>query len=336
MKIGAYSEVMLRLSPPEYALLEQATQLRFDFTGTGVNVLSNLAHFNEEALLLTHLPNNRLGDCAEKKCRHLGIDPSHIKRKHDHMGSYIAENGYGTRPTIVTYQNRTESAFCLSGPADYDLAHFIDSVDLVMICGISLSLTENTKKTALELAKRAHAARKTVCFDFNFRPGLNTTKAHIQHVKALYHDILPYCDIVFGSKRDLVELLHLQDTMPETEEEEVKLIKTFLKKYRISTFAGTIRHKINDVSHLTGQMVTEKNVYRSKPYKLTALDRIGAGDAYTAGILLGFALNFSKEDHVNFATANAALAHTIHGDVPLTTVSLVRAFMENEDIDLMR
>ena len=35
MRIGAYGEVMMRLTPPEYRTLEQTHSLRMDFTGTG-------------------------------------------------------------------------------------------------------------------------------------------------------------------------------------------------------------------------------------------------------------------------------------------------------------
>jgi len=33
MKVGAFGEVMLRLTPPEYRLLEQGRTLCMDFTG---------------------------------------------------------------------------------------------------------------------------------------------------------------------------------------------------------------------------------------------------------------------------------------------------------------
>jgi 2-dehydro-3-deoxygluconokinase len=52
MRIGAYGEVMLRLTPPEYRTLEQTHSLRMDFTGTGVNILGNLAHFNLSASVI--------------------------------------------------------------------------------------------------------------------------------------------------------------------------------------------------------------------------------------------------------------------------------------------
>ncbi len=82
---------------------------------------------------------------------------------------------------------------------------FLAEVDMVHICGISLSLTEKTRDAALILAQRAHAYQKKVCFDFNYRPSLNTANSALY--ASTYERILPYCDIVFGSRRDLVELL---------------------------------------------------------------------------------------------------------------------------------
>ena len=44
----------------------------------------------------------------------------------------------------VTYQNRHQSAFGISEAKDYDFEVFLAEVDMVHICGISLSLTENS------------------------------------------------------------------------------------------------------------------------------------------------------------------------------------------------
>ena len=64
MKIGAFGEVMLRLTPPEYLMLEQTHTLRMSYTGTGVNLVGNLAHFGIESYLLSALPDNRIGEAA--------------------------------------------------------------------------------------------------------------------------------------------------------------------------------------------------------------------------------------------------------------------------------
>ncbi len=105
--------------------------------------------------------------------------------------------GYGIRPTQVTYQNRHQSAFGISEAKDYDFEAFLAEVDMVHICGISLSLTEKTRDAALILAQKAHAYQKKVCFDFNYRPSLNTANSAL-FMRQQYERILPYCDIVLA------------------------------------------------------------------------------------------------------------------------------------------
>lgn len=69
---------------------------------------------------------------------------------------------------------------------------------------------------------------------------------------------------------------------------------------------------------------------------LEILDRIGAGDAYAAGILLGYMEAWSIEKTVAFALANARLAHTIQGDTPLMNRKQVERFIHTPDVDLIR
>ncbi|MGX7162962.1 sugar kinase [Enterococcus massiliensis] len=337
MKIGAFGEVMLRLTPPEHLLLEQTHSLRMAFTGTGVNLVGNLAHFGLPSYLLTALPDNRLGEAAKANLKALGIDTRFIVSQHQHMGTYFAEMGYGPRPTQVTYQNRISSSFGLSKAADYDFSSFVEAVDLVHICGISLSLTEETAEAAIQLAKTAHEKGKKVCFDFNFRPSLNQESGKKEIMKARYEAILPYCTIVFGAIRDLTDLLRrVERSALQSPEDEILAIQAFLKEYGIDWFAGTSRKISNQQKAIDGYVVTEKTAVRSAVFPLTVLDRIGAGDAYAAGILLGYAEKWSLEQTVAFAIANSVLAHTIQGDVPLTTREQVDRLLTEPETDLVR
>ncbi|MGM0125465.1 2-dehydro-3-deoxygluconokinase [Enterococcus sp. AZ194] len=337
MKVAAFGEVMLRLTPPEFLLLEQARSLRMEYTGTGVNIMSNLAHFEVDSYLVTTLPDNRIGDAARASLRQLGIKDSFIQQKHQHMGTYFAEMGYGMRPTQVTYQNRHSSSFGQTDDKDYDFTELLKTVDLVHICGISLSLTDETRRAAQALAKQAFEQGVKVCFDFNFRPSLNTEKNKVQLMKEQYETILPYCSIVFGSIRDLTDLLKLPvNEQLEKGQQERELIQRFIKHYDLELFAGTKRQQINMVKEMTGLLYTKTQVIESTPKQLNVLDRIGTGDAYAAGLLLGYCENWTLDETVEFATVNAAIAHTIQGDVPLTTKEQIRQIMENPTIDLIR
>lgn len=336
MKMGAFGEVMLRLTPPDYLLLEQGHTIRMEYTGTGVNILGNLAHFGLSTWMLTNVPDNRLGDAAKANLRQLGMNTDFVGKYHNHMGIYFAEVGYGARPTYVTYQNRHSSSFGVSKPENYPFEEFLNTVDLVHICGISLSLTEETWLSARDLAKAAHSQGKKVCFDFNFRPSLNTEEGKKALMKARYEEILPYCDVVFGSVRDLTELLMLSDQPMVSEKEEIQLIQNFLASYDIEWFAATRRIFQVDKQLIAGRIVTKDKAIETEPHSLKVLDRIGAGDAYASGVLLGYAEGWSLEKTAKFATTNTVLAHTMMGDVSLTTREQVEQVIENPGIDILR
>jgi 2-dehydro-3-deoxygluconokinase len=304
-----------------------------DYTGTGVNILGNLAHFGLDTWLLTNVPDNRLGDAAIVNLRKFGLKTDFVGKYHNHIGSYFAEVGFGARPTYVTYQNRHNSSFGISTVTNYLIKEFLETVDLIHICGISLSLTDATWETAHALAQQAKQLGKKVCFDFNFRPSLNTEAGKKALMKARYEEILPYCDLVFGTSRDLLELLEIPK---EADEDDVRYIQRFLAHYEVEWFAGTKRVTISEKPYISGRVITKKAYYETEPKLLTVLDRIGAGDAYAAGILLGYAEKWSLEKTAKFATTNAVVAHTLSGDVPLTTRAQIQQIMDYPGLDLIR
>ena len=55
------------------------------------------------------------------------------------------------------------------------------------------------------------------------------------------------------------------------------------------------------------------------------VDRVGAGDAFTAGMIFALKKDYSEEDALNFAVASSALKHTIPGDFNLSTFKEVSA-----------
>ncbi|MGM0257481.1 2-dehydro-3-deoxygluconokinase [Enterococcus sp. AZ093] len=335
MKIGAFGEVMLRLTPPEYLMLEQTHTLRMAYTGTGVNLVGNLAHFGLESYLLTALPANRLGDAALANLKSLGINTSYVIQKEQHIGTYFAEMGYGIRPTEITYQNRKNSSFGLATVADYAIEDFIETVDLVHICGISLSLNEHSAEVALAVAKTAHRKGKKVCFDFNFRPSLNQEPDKKRVMKERYQEILPYCTVIFGSVRDLSELLERPIDL-SSRSAKIRSFQEFLSDYQIDWFAGTTRQSTSEKKQLSGYLMTSTEWIETEAYPLDSLDRIGAGDAFAAGILLGYNEEWSLDRTVQFALGNSRLAHTIQGDVPLTTRKQVDQLLTHPTIDLNR
>ena len=71
---------------------------------------------------------------------------------------------------------------------------------------------------------------------------------------------------------------------------------------------GQRSHSQNQ-NYLSGYLYTQNEYQQSEKRPLLNLDRIGAGDAYAAGILYGYSQNWSLEKAVTFATVNGVLAY---------------------------
>lgn len=61
--------------------------------------------------------------------------------------------------------------------------------------------------------------------------------------------------------------------------------------------------------------------YSSNHYDITNIvDRVGASDAFAAGLIYGLYTGLDKKDLLNFAVATSCLKHSIIGDVNLATI----------------
>ena len=328
-RVLAFGEVMLRIAMDNYQMLEQTKDARLNFTGTGLNVLSGISHFGHDTVLLTQLPDNRLGEAAKAEIRKLGISDRYCKQAGNHLGIYILEQGFGNRPSEVTYLDRIHSSFGISQWSQAEMAAAVAEVDLVHICGISLVLTEETRQAAFTLAKLAKAQNKQVCFDFNYRPSLNTTN-ELAWVREQYEKILPFADIVIGGERDLRELLGLEGADFQS------LSANFIKEYQVAYFVGTNRSNRENQRYLTGFVVSRKGLYYSPEYPVYVFDRVGTGDAFAAGIITAVLEDWQEAAMVELATVSAVLSHTTLGDSPIVTRKQVELFIENQFIDIVR
>ncbi len=66
------------------------------------------------------------------------------------------------------------------------------------------------------------------------------------------------------------------------------------------------------------------------------MDRIGAGDAFSGGLIVSRLENHDWEEAVRFATAASALKHTIPGDFCLVTSGEVEQLMRGASLRVSR
>lgn len=335
-RIAAFGEVMMRLQVPGYDLLSQASSLNYSFSGTGVNVASALARFGHASYLVTRLPANSVGDAAAASLRKLGISQSFVERNGSYMGMYFLENGFGARPSRVTYSNRLESSFNTAPEGTYNFANIAGQIDAVHFCGIALAMNDNVRNHLFSFAEAVKASGGIVAFDCNYRPSLWGDGGYAK-ARPLYERMLQLADIVMMNELDAKHILGLTSEKASREEQLVELIPVVVERYGISVAAGTHRSVNADNTHsLQGYLYKGGQFYFSNKLRFSVYDRIGAGDAYTSGILHGEFDGYSPEKTVQFAAAAAMLAHTIVGDTPMSSESEILRAMEQVSGDIER
>ncbi|MDQ6418916.1 sugar kinase [Paenibacillus sp. LHD-117] len=335
-RIAAFGEVMMRLQVPGYELLSQSNTLQYSFSGTGVNVAAALARFGHEGCLVSTLPDHAVGDAALAYLRRLGITPSFIRRDGKYVGMYFLENGFGARPSRVTYTNRLESSFNTAPEGAYDFNAIAQAVDVAHFCGITLAMNDAVRGHMKAFAKAVKASGGTVAFDCNYRPSLWGENAYAK-AKPFYEDMLALADIVMMNEKDAMFTLGMT-TEKETRREQLEdLIPAVAAKYRISAIAGTHRSINGDNTHaLQGFIYTDGAFTYARPLTFAVHDRIGAGDAFTSGIIHGLTEGWSPEEIVTFAAGAGMLAHTIVGDTPMSSVGDIRKALSDTIGDVER
>ena len=96
----------------------------------------------------------------------------------------------------------------------------------------------------------------------------------------------------------------------------------------------------HNVDHhaLTALMATRKGALFVAPeYSLPAIvDRIGAGDAFAAGVLHGLYSEMSEQDALHFGLASACLKHSQPGDFSLADEAEIAALVAQQGFDVRR
>ena len=334
--VAAFGEVMMRLKTPGRDLLTQSDQLQVSYSGSGVNVLAALARFGHSSALVTTLPGNAVGDAALAGIARLGLSPSLVRRGGDYIGMYFLEEGFGPRPSRVTYGNRLASSFNTAPAGAYDFRAVARAVDAVHLCGISLAMNDTVRAHAVELAEAVKAEGGTVIFDCNFRPGLWGENGHAL-ARPWYEKMLHLADIALMNERDAVYTLGMSASGTGRDEQLRELIPRVAAEYGLAAAAGTHRYVGTDGLHsLCGYLYTPQGFSFSETYTFPVHDRIGAGDAFASGIIHGLLEGQPPEWTVAFAASASVLAHTISGDTPLTSEAQILRFMAGAGADLER
>jgi 2-dehydro-3-deoxygluconokinase len=324
-KVVTMGEIMLRLTPPDYAKIDQANSFLANFGGGEANVAVSLSHLGHSCYFISKLPPNELGDAAIEDLHKHGINTDYVVRGSSLMGVYFLETGFGGRPGEVIY-NRKHSAATRMDSREYDFDEIFQDATWFHLSGITLALSPMCRQTALAALRCAKKHGVKVSFDFNYRSRLWT----IEEARKAYPEVMPYVDILFASPFDFRTILQYDKS-----QDDVELMKTAIEDYHLSYIFGKTRHIISATENEMEAYAYGKGgqIWRTPSYRFQIFDRIGAGDAFASGVIHGLLKNFSEPgEAAKFGLANCILKQTIFGDVSTFSESEVSEYIANQGI----
>ncbi len=324
-----FGEVMLRLKPVGSERFLQSPLLEATFGGAEANVAVGLAHFGCEVSLVSVLPNNPIGDACMGELRRHGVDTSLIVRGGERIGIYFLEAGNNQRPSSVLY-DRAGSGMTEVKSGDIAWDEVFTDARWFHLSGITPALSESAAQVSIEAVKMARSAGVKISCDLNYRKKLWKYGKEPHEVMAT---VANFADMVMGNEEDYQKSLDMKSGVDvesgslDTDDYK-RLTARVLDRYPNLEAAAVTLRTSHSASHNTWQAVfrTHKQFHVSRSYEIrNIIDRVGSGDAFSAGVIYGFSNGFSDAETLEFATAAGCLKHSMPGDFPVLTVDEVHA-----------
>lgn len=322
-RIATFGEILLRLSPPSHLRLTQATSFDLYYGCAEANVAASLAKFGFPVKFITAVPPNELGESSLSMLRSFGVEPI-AKIQGKRLGIYYFEQGASERPGKVVY-DREDSSFSMLRKGMIDWETIFEDVDWFHWSGITPSLSLELAELCEEALEVASRKGLTISADMNYRP---TLWNYGKKANEVMPNLIQYCDLLLGGIHESEIVLGIEVNHQDIEEE---IFQKWMKAFpKLKTIVTTKRLHANASSNgVSAEFYNGKDLLKSKEYNVShIIDRIGAGDAFMAGIIYGMIT--WPENHqkaLEFAVAATCLKHSISGDINLSTVHEVKALM---------
>lgn len=334
MKVLTFGELMLRLSSPGYSRLFQRDRLETLFCGSEANVAVSLAQFDIDSIYVTKLPKNDVGIAAARSLAYYGVDTSSIIFGDGRMGIYYLESGASQRPSKVIY-DRAYSAISLADPSEFDWEALFEGVDWFHWSGITPALSQNATDFTLDAARAAHTKGITISCDLNYRAKLWSP----EEAQKTISQLMPFVDICMANEEDAGKMLGIVAEGSDFEKGVVSAASYRTVAHQISerygcSYVGVTLRESHSASHngWSGLLyhATTGEVCQSRKYDINVVDRVGAGDSFTAGLIYSLGQGSSAQESVEFATAASCLKHSIEGDFNRVSVEEVESLVAGD------
>lgn len=311
----AFGEALIRLQPTGDERIEDAALFHAYVGGAELNTACALASLGLRAAWFSVVPEGPLGRRVLRQLRAASVDTALVRTAPGRLGSYWCEYGQPPRAIEVIYDRR-DSSVChvRSEEVPREALH---AARLFFVSGITPALSLAARQVALEMAETARAAGVTVATDLNYRARLWSAA----EAAPVLERLAKAAHVVIATEDDLKTLYGMNGACED-------VARAAQARFGARTLVLT-RGGLGALSLEDGRIRT------APTFPVSRVDRIGAGDAFTAGFLWA-TLTGRSEQALDCGLALAALKHSIPGDTLATTPTELLALLERDTREIRR
>lgn len=296
--VSAFGETMLRLAVPSGTRLAAARRFDLHVGGAESNVLAALGGLGRRCRWASALPENALGRAVLHELNAHAIDTAAVRFGGERVGVYFVEFAAAPRSIEVIY-DRADSAVSRLDVDDLDWDALLDA-RILHTTGITAALSDGCHRIVLEACRRARARGATVSFDVNYRSKLWSPDA----ARAGLAPILRHVDVLICGEGDAATVFGLRGSPNE--------VLGGLHDLSGAERVVLTRSQNGSATLIGGELV-------EVPARAAEIvDRLGAGDAFAAGVLDGI-LDGDPVAGMRRGSVLGALALAQRGDMVRTT-----------------
>ena len=322
-------EIMLRLSSPGNSRFILSDSFDVNYGGGEANVAVSLQNYGDEAYFVSKVPEHEIGQAAINSLRRFGVNTDYVVRGGNRLGIYYLETGISLRPSKVIY-DRANSSISEAQPSDFDFDAIFKGARGFHWSGITPALSDSAAECIRQACIAAKKAGVVISCDLNYRKKLWTP----EKAKSVMRPLMQYVDICIGNEEDAEKCLGYR---PNADVENGKvdaagyrgIFRKMQKEFGFRYVIGTLRESFTASNNGWRAMIYNgDSFYVSHRYEIHPIvDRVGGGDAFSAGVIHGLASGMPQEKALEFAVAASALKHTIPGDFNVVSLCEVEALM---------
>ena len=324
--VVTFGETMVRLSPPNHRRLEQTNLLDVSIGGAEWNVAVDLSRLGISTAWVSRLTDNALGWMIRNKAREHGVDTSHITwTKGDRIGIYFVEFGATPRPSSVLY-DRAHSSISQVKPGEIDWKEALKGARWFHTSGITPALSAGAAQVTAEALQAAKKAGCKVSYDLNYRGRLWTE----EEARKCQEPLMEHIDVLFSTEEDTRKVLGI------TGKDYREVARKLSEKFSFEVVCITLREDVSVLrNRWTAIAYAAGKIYDDRTYDVEIVDRVGAGDSYTAGFVYGY-LTGDVEKGVKYGNAYSALKHSIPSDANWSTLGEVENLLKGGGLRISR